>query len=154
MECCKNKNITCKDGENVCINCGVIYDYQYINEVSFRDYNMNISNMLFYKKTIYKRKKYLYNKCFHIREINENIILFFDKSLEDIRKLYNMKRISISKYLNSIYYFYSNKSLINYKPIFENKRIIDLNDDIIKILEKNYLEYPHVVKDEDDYYYL
>ena len=110
--------------------------------------------MLFYKKTIYKRKKYLYNKCFHIREINENIILFFDKSLEEIRKLYNMQRISISKYLNSIYNFYCDKSSISYQPIFDNKKIIDLNDDIIKILEKNYLEYPYVKKDEDDYYYL
>ena len=82
---------------------------------------MNKSNILFYKKTIYKRKKYLYNKCFHIREINENTILFFDNSLEDIRKLYNIQRISISKYLNSIYYFYCNKSSINYKPIFKNK---------------------------------
>ena len=110
--------------------------------------------MLFYKKTIYKRKKYLYNKCFHIREINENIISFFDKSLEEIRKLYNMKRISISKYLNSIYYFYCDKSSINYKPIFENKKIIDLNNGIIKILEKNYLKYPHFIKNEDDIYYL
>ena len=151
MECCDNKNIAYKNYENVCINCGVFHDYRYVNEISFRDYNMNISNILFYKKTIYKRKKYLYNKCFHIREINENIILFFDKSLEEIRKLYNMKRISISKYLNSIYNFYCS---INYKPIFENKRIINLNDDIIKILEKNYLEYPHYMKNEDDYYYL
>ena len=154
MECCNNKNIICKNCENVCINCGIIHDYRYVNEVSFRDYNMNISDMLFYKKTIYKRKKYLYNKCFHIKKINDNIILFFDKSLEDIRKLYNMKRISISKYLNSIYKFYCDKSSINYKPIFENKKIIYLNDNIIKILEKNYLLYPHVVKDEDDYYYL
>ena len=154
MDCCDNKNIACKDGENICIGCGTIHDYRYVNEISFRDYNMNISNILFYKKTIYKRKKYLYNKCFHIREINENIILFFDKSLEEIRKLYNMKRISISKYLNSIYNFYCDKSSINYKPIFENKKIIDLNDEIIKILEKNYLDYPYVVKDEDDYHYL
>ena len=153
MDCCDNKNITCKNCENICINCGVIHDYRYVNEISFRDYNMNISNMLFYKKTIYKRKKYLYNKCFHIREINENIILFFDNTLEQIRKLYNMKRISISKYLNSIYKFYCNKSSIEYKPILENKKIINLNDDIIKILEKNYLEYPHVKKDEEDYYY-
>ena len=51
------------------------------------------------------RKKYLYKKCLHIKEINDNIILFFDNSLEEIRKLYNMRRISISKYLNSIYYF-------------------------------------------------
>ena len=154
MDCCKDKNIICKDGENICINCGIIYDYRYVNEISFRDYNMNISNMLFYKKTIYKRKKYLYSKCFHIKEINENIILFFDKSLEEIRKLFNMRRISISKYLNSIYNFYCNKSSISYKPIFGNKRIIDLNDDIMKILEKNYLLHPYVKKDEDDYYYL
>ena len=154
MNCCKDKNIICKDGENICINCGTIHDYRYVNEISFRDYNMNISNMLFYKKTIYKRKKYLYNKCFHIKEINENIILFFDKSLEGIRKLFNMQRISISKYLNSIYNFYCNKSSISYKPILNNKKIINLNDNIIKILEKNYLEYPYVKKDEDDYYYL
>ena len=65
-----------------------------------------------------------------------------------------MRRISISKYLNSIYNFYCDKRLINYQPIFENKEIIDLNDDVIKILEKNYLEYPHYIKNEDDYYYL
>ena len=154
MDCCENKNITCKDGENICINCSVIHDYRYVNEISFRDYNMNISNILFYKKTIYKRKKYLFNKCFHIKEINENIILFFDKCLEDIRKLYNMQRISISKYLNSIYNFYCDKSSIIYRPILEDKNIINLNDDIIKILEKNYLEYPYVKKNEDDIYYL
>ena len=89
---------------------------------------MIMSNILFYKKTIYKRKKYLYNKCFHIKEINENTILFFDNSLEDIRKIYNKRRIFISKYLNSIYKFYCNESLINYKPIFKDKKIINLND--------------------------
>ena len=154
MDCCKNKNLIYKNYEKVCILCGTIHDYKYVNEIPFRDYNMNISNILFYKKTIYKRKKYLYNKCFHIREINENTILFFDRSLEQIKKLYNMKRIPISKYLNSIYNFYCDKSSINYKPIFENKKIINLNDDIIEILEKNYLDYPHFIKNEDDIYYL
>ena len=124
MECCQNKNITCKNYENICINCGTIQDYQYVNEVSFRDCNINMSNILFYKKSIYKRKKYLYNICLHIKEINDNIISFFDKSLEDIRKLYNMGRISISKYLNAIYKFYCNKSSINYKPIFKNKKLL------------------------------
>ena len=146
MDCCKNRNITSKNYENVCINCGTIHDYQYVNEISFKDYNMNMLNILFYKKTIYKRKKYLYKKFLHIKEINDNVILFFDNSLEDIRKLYNMKRISISKYLDSIYYFYCNKSSIEYKPIFKNKKIINLNDDIIKTLEKNYLKYPHFIK--------
>ena len=65
-----------------------------------------------------------------------------------------MKRISISKYLNSIYKFYCNKSSIDYKPIFKNKKIINLKNDIIKILEKYYLEYPHFIKNEDDYCYL
>ena len=56
MDCCDNKNIGCKNYENVCINCGTIFDYQYLNEISFKDYNMNMSNILFYKKSIYKRK--------------------------------------------------------------------------------------------------
>ena len=154
MNCWDNINIGCKNYENVCINCGTIYDYQYVNEISFRDYNMNMSNILFYKKAIYKRIKYLYDKCFYIKEINENTILFFDNSLEDHRKSYNLKRISISKYLNSIYYFYCNKSSIDYQPIFKNKKIINLNDSIIEILEKNYLLHPHFIKNEDDYYYL
>ena len=55
MNCCDNKNITCKNCENVCINCGAIHDYRYVNEISFRDYNMNKSNILFHKKTIYKK---------------------------------------------------------------------------------------------------
>ena len=154
MDCCNYKNIICKNCENICINCGVIHDYRYVNEIPFRDYNINMTNMLFYKKTIYKRKKYLYNKCFHIKDINETIILFFDKCLEDIRKLYNMQRISISKYLNSIYNFYCDKISISYKPILKDKNIINLNDNIIRILEKNYLLYPYVKKDEDDIYYL
>ena len=95
----------------------------------------------------------MYKKCLHIKQINENVILFFDDSLEDIRICYNMKRIYISKYLNSVYKFYSNKYSINYKPIFQ-KKIVNLNDDIIKILEKDYLKYPHYIKNEDDYYYL
>ena len=53
-----------------------------------------------------------------------------------------MKRVSISKYLNSIYNSYCNKAEITHQPIFEKKEIIDLNDDIIKILETNYLKYP------------
>ena len=92
--------------------------------------------------------------CLHIKEINDNIISFFDNSLEDIRKSRNLKRISKAKYLNSIYNFYCNKSSIDYQLILKNKIIINLNDDIIKILEKNYLSHPHVKKDEDDYYYL
>ena len=140
MNCCDNKNIGCKNYEYVCINCGVIHDYEYVNEIPFRDYNMVMLNRSYYLKNIHNRKKYLYKKCFHIKEINKNIISFFDNSLEDIRIFYNMKRISISNYLNTIYKFYCDKSSINYKPIFKKKKIINLNNYIIKILEKNYLK--------------
>ena len=124
MNCRNNRNITCKNYENICINCGVIHDYQYINEISFKDMNMNMSNILFYKKSIYKRKKYLYKLCLHIKEMDDNIILFFDNSLEDIRKLYNIRRISISKCLNSIYHFYCNKSSIDYQLILKIKKLL------------------------------
>ena len=56
MDCCEKKDIGCVNDENICINCGVIHDYQYVHENIFRDYNMNISNMLYYKKSIYRRK--------------------------------------------------------------------------------------------------
>ena len=48
MEYCENKKIFCKNYEDVCINCGTVHDYKYINKISFRDYNMNMSNILFY----------------------------------------------------------------------------------------------------------
>ena len=156
MECCENQNITGKNNEKICINCETVIDYEFVHENIFRDYNMHISNMLQYKKIIYRRKKYLYKLSLHIKEINNDVLLFFDKSLEDIRKLFKFKRISISKYLNSLCEFYCNKSLIKYEPIFKNRKIIELNDKIIEILEKNYLKYPYIKidKDENDYYYL
>ena len=52
----KIKNIACKNYENICINCGTIHDYQYVIEVSFRDYNINMSNILFYKNLFIKEK--------------------------------------------------------------------------------------------------
>ena len=65
MDCCDYKNINCKNYENVCINCGTIHDYQYINEISFKDYNMNI----FYKKTIYKRKNIYIKNVYILKKL-------------------------------------------------------------------------------------
>ena len=67
MNCCENRIITYKNYENACINCGVIHDYEYVNEISFRDYNMNISNILFYKKLFIKGKN-IYISCVFILE--------------------------------------------------------------------------------------
>ena len=57
MNCYDNINIGCKNYENIFINCGTIHDYQNVNETSLRDYDMIISYMLFYKKTIYNKDK-------------------------------------------------------------------------------------------------
>ena len=47
MDCCNNKNVGCVKYKNICVNCGTIHDYQYVNEISFKDYNMNKLKMLF-----------------------------------------------------------------------------------------------------------
>ena len=104
MDCCENRAIRSINYERVCVNCGIIHDYEFVNPFK--------KNIVFYKKSVYKRKKYLHKICFYIREIDNNIILFFDKSLEEIKNLYNLKRISIRKYLNTLFNFYCNKSLL------------------------------------------
>ena len=120
MDCCENQNILNVKSQTLCCNCGKIFDYTFVHEDNARDYNMNLSNMLQYKKIIYRRKKYLYKICYNIKEINNNVLLYFDKSLE-IMKLYNLKRIPISKYLNTLYYFYCNKANILYNKINDKK---------------------------------
>ena len=69
MNCCDNKNITYKNYENICINCGTIYDYKYVNEVSFRDYNMIMSNILFYKKPFIKEKNICIINVFILKKL-------------------------------------------------------------------------------------
>ena len=56
MDYCNNKNI---NDENVCINCGIVHGYKYVHEDIIRNFNMNISTMLYYKKTIHRRKNFL-----------------------------------------------------------------------------------------------
>ena len=31
MDCCDNENIACKNYEDVCLSCGTIHNYQYVN---------------------------------------------------------------------------------------------------------------------------
>ena len=43
MECCDNKNIGCVNYENLCVNCGTIFNYQNVNGISFKNYIYTIS---------------------------------------------------------------------------------------------------------------
>ena len=107
--------------------------------------------MLYYKKSQYKRRKYLINKC---GRVDNNIILFLDESLEKIRILENVKWISINKYLNNLYKYDCEKSDIEYKEIINTKNNFKLNDEILKNIDGIYDKYKFVEKNENDYFYL
>ena len=81
MNCCKDKNIIKNKSEYICKDCGVIQGCEYVH-FNYDDHNLILNNMLKYKKSCYKRKKYLINKC---KRIDINIIYFLDDALEKIR---------------------------------------------------------------------
>ena len=130
MECCESKKIIKEKEMFFCTNCGIIFGYTLIEyDFKFNDYNENIYNLLKCKNTIYKRKKYL-NKKYNLDNIT---ILFLDESFENIRKHLKIKKLPISKYLNTVYQYYCNKGDIEYKPLTKSKKI-KLDDSIIQIL--------------------
>ena len=147
MECCENKNILKEKEMFVCTNCAVIHGYSWIEyDFKFNEYDQNIYNLLKCKNTIYKRKKYL-NKKYNL---DNRIILFLDECFENIRKYLKLKRFPISKYLNTIYQYYCNKGDIEYKQLNKSK-IIKLDNNIIEILDRAYLKYPHITKIIEEY---
>ena len=76
MNCCDNKNIGCKNYEKVCINCGIIHDYEYVNRTSFRDYNMNMMNILFYKKLFIRGKNICIKNVYILNKLMKSDIIF------------------------------------------------------------------------------
>ena len=83
MNCCKDKNIIKYKSEYICMNCGVIHDYEYVHfNYNNDDYDSILNNIIKYKKSCYIRRKYLITKC---KRIDINIIYFLDECLEKIR---------------------------------------------------------------------
>ena len=152
MNCCESKNLIKDKSEYICTNCAAINGYEYMHfDFRYDEYNSIVSNMLQYRKFCYKRKKYLLNKC---KKVDNNIILFLDKSLEEIRIYKNMKRISINKYLTSLYKYYCEKANIVYKDIINTKNNFKLNEEILKIIDEVYEKYEYVDKCDDDIFHL
>ena len=149
MDCCKDKYITKVKSEYICMNCGVIHDYEYIHfNYNNDDYDSILNNIIKYKKSCYKRKNYLIKKC---NRIDINIIYFLDESLEKIRILKNMKRISINKYLNNLYNYYCKKANIEYQDLINIKKNFSIDE---KMFDEIYEKYKYVEKNEDDIFYL
>ena len=149
MDCCLNKNIIKVKSEYICVNCGVIHDYEYIHfNYNNNDYDSILKNIIKYKKSCYKRRNYLIKKC---NRMDINIIYFLDESLEKIRLDKNMKRISINKYLNNLYKYYCKKANIEYQELIDTKNNFSINEeDFNEIYEK----YKYAEKNEDDVFYL
>ena len=149
MERCQNKNILKEKEMYFCTNYVTIHGYSWIEyDFKFDEYNQNIYNLLKCKNTIYKRKKYL-NENYNL---DNRTILFLDESFENIRKRLRLINFPISKYLNTAYQYYCNKGDIEYKPLTKSK-IIKLDDNILQILDRVYLKYPHIKIEEPLYYY-
>ena len=121
-----DKNITKYKSEYICMNCSTIHGYEYVH-FNNNDYDSILNNMIKYKKTCYKRRKYLITKC---KRIDINIIYFLDECLEKIRLNKNMKRISINKYLNNLYKYYCKKSGIEYQDLINTKNNFLINEEI------------------------
>ena len=147
MDCCLNKNITKVKSEFICMNCGVIHDYEYVH-FNNDDYDSILKNIIKYKKSCYKRRNYLIKKC---NRMDINIIYFLDESLEKIRLNKNMKRISINKYLNNLYKYYCKKAGIEYQDLINTKNNFSIDE---KMFDKIYEKYKYVEKNEDDIFYL
>ena len=149
MNCCLNKNITKNKSEYICMNCGVIHDYEYIHfNYNNDDYDSILNNIIKYKKSFYERRNYLIKKC---NRIDINIIYFLDESLEKIRLDKNMKRISINKYLNNLYKYYCEKANIKYQELINTKNNFSINEEDFNEL---YEKYKYVEKNENDIFYI
>ena len=130
MKCCDSKNIIEEKEMYLCTNCGVIFEYIWIEyDFKVKEHDQDIYNILKCKDTIYKRRKYL-NKKYNL---DNRTILFLDESFKNIRKHLKLKRFRISKYINTIYQYYCNKGDIEYKPLTKYK-IIKLDYCIIQFL--------------------
>ena len=147
MDCCLDKNITKIKSEYICINCGVIHDYEYVH-FNNDDYDSILKNIVKYKKSCYKRRNYLIKKC---NRMDINIIYFLDESLEKIKLDKNMKRISINKYLNNLYKYYCEKANIEYQELIDTKNNFSIDE---KMFDEIYEKYKYVEKNEEDIFYL
>ena len=108
-----------------------------INECRFIYQNANMHSQI-----------HLIYKC---KRLDNNIILFLDESIEKIRILKNMKRISINNYFNNLYKYYCKKANIQYKDIIDTKNNFSINEEIFdEIIQK----YKYVEKNQGDIFYL
>ena len=76
--CCSEQDMGNINGMNVCINCGSVYGYVYVNE--YINFHGNMYRIQ--RKSIYYRKYHLYNKIDFLSRKH-----FIQISMEDLNKI-------------------------------------------------------------------
>ena len=123
MKCCKNSNIMRYNDKLLCNNCHTLYEPSIVEKRV-----VDNSRLKFLRK--------------NFNHLDNNIILFLDESLKKIQTYKNLKKISNIIYVNSIYKFNTKKANIKYKKL-NDKKLINFDENILKILEQVYNKYPY-----------
>ena len=88
--CCENQRMFNDSEKNVCLNCGIVDCYNFVNEyVSFHD-----NKYKFYRKSVYHRKYHINNilSKYRLSVVNRNKVILVFKEIGHILPLVNKGR--------------------------------------------------------------
>ena len=108
MKCCNNPSLEEINNEIFCYSCYSLYP-----------------KVINYNNKIIKRSPVNNNRLKYLRKnfsyLHNNIILFLNESIEEIKNYKNSKKISNTIYINSLYKYYTDRSNIIYKPLVDKE---------------------------------
>ena len=129
-ECCETPDIHFGDLNDVCTNCGSIYE-KMLNELSYMEDDEYQTNVLTKSKKIHVPYKYL---KFNYSEIKYTEIYdFIQNAIDFIKTEYNLSRRPYSKYVPFLYNFYKDN-----KPNIPEIKHFNTNKDLI--VDQNILD--------------
>ena len=128
-QCCSNPNIHFGDLNDVCTNCGSIYE-KMVNELPYLENNEYETNVLHKSKKVHVPYKYLRMNFPEI--VYTEIYDFIQNAINFIKQHYNLSRRPYSKYVPFLYNFYkNNKPNIPNIPHFNSDKDLILDQIII-----------------------
>ena len=131
-QCCESPDIQFKDQNDVCMNCGSIYE-KMLNELSYMENDEYQTNVLTKSKKVHVPYKYLRMNYPKIKY--SEIYDFIQKAIDIIKTEYNLSRRPYSKYVPFLYNFYkNNKPNILNIPHFNTNKDLILDQNIINKL--------------------
>ena len=129
-QCCENPDIHFGDLNNVCMNCGSIYE-KMMNELDYMENDKYHTNVLTKSKKIHVPYKYLRMNYPEIKYTE--IYDFIQNAIDFIKQHENLSRRPYTKYVKFLYNFYKNN-----KPNIPEIKHFDSNKDLI--VDQNILD--------------